>query len=132
MKVAFSVWNGRIAPVFDVAGTVVIREFSDGNILMEKTVSISIDDDSKKIQALIDCGVTALVCGALSRRFQCFIEEKGIKVTPFISGDIDGVSLAFVQDELDSSFSMPGCGKRDGQGMGRCCCDRKNMDSFNK
>ena len=130
MKVAFSVWNSRIAPVFDVAGTVIVREFVDGKIGSEETVSISVDDANEKIEALLDIGVTDIVCGALSRRFQFFIEEKGIKVVPFISGDIDEVSTAFAEGRLDNSFSMPGCGKRDGQGRGRGRRQRNRFNNF--
>ena len=119
MKVAFSVWNGRIAPVFDVAGTVIVREVADGKLTSDETVSISVDDAHEKINTLLNNGVSDIVCGALSMRFQVFIEDKGIKVFPFISGDIDEVCAAFVEGRLDSSFSMPGCGKRNGQGGGR-------------
>ena len=111
MKVAFSVWNGRIAPVFDVAGTVIIREIADGKIVNEQTVAVSVEDPYEKIDTLVENGVTHIVCGALSRRFQFFIESRGIKVTPFISGDIDTVSEAFIKGKLDGSFSMPGCNR---------------------
>lgn len=130
MKVAFSVWNGRIAPVFDVAGTVVIREFEDGKIADEETVSVSVEDPGEKINALLELGVSDVVCGALSMRFQMFIEDKGIKVVPFISGDIDEVSTAFAEGRLDNSFSMPGCGRRDGQGRGRGRRQRNRFNNF--
>ena len=128
MKVAFSIWNGRIAPVFDVAGTVIIREIADGKIVNEQKVAVSVEDPYEKIDTLMENGVTDIVCGALSRRFQFFIESKGIKVTPFISGDIDTVSSAFITGKLDNSFSMPGCGKRDGQGRGM---GRRRRNRFN-
>lgn len=128
MKVAFSVWNGRIAPVFDVAGTVVIRKIVDGVVESQKTIPVSTDNHEEKIATLVDIGVTDIICGALSRRFQLFIESKGIKVIPFISGDIDKVSTAFSENKLDSSFSMPGCAKREGQGRGRCC--RNHFNNF--
>lgn len=130
MKVAFSVWNGRIAPVFDVAGTVLIREVVDGEITNESTISVSVDDAFEKIETLVENGVTDIVCGALSRRFQMFIQGRGIKVTPFISGDIDKVSSAFISGLLDSSFSMPGCGKRDGQGRGTGKRRRNRFNNF--
>ena len=40
MKVAFSVWNNRIAPVFDTARDFLIVEVTDGHVVSKEDLHI--------------------------------------------------------------------------------------------
>lgn len=108
MKVAITEWQGRIAPVFDVAGTAWILG-DDG----EKT-SISLPETcaQRKLDLLKEHGVTVLICGAISRRVQDYAESLNLRVNPFISGELDEVWEAWKSGSLNQAcYAMPGCGR---------------------
>ena len=121
MKAAVTEWQGRIAPLFDVAGTVrVVEKSPAGNSGVEQRVSLPTDCPHSKIAALESLGVSALVCGAISRQVRECIEARGIQVLPFVSGALDDVIDAWREDRLElTNYSMPGCG-RCRRRQGRC------------
>ena len=43
MRLAITVWNGRIAPVFDVAGTVRLVELTENTVTQDQLVSLPSD-----------------------------------------------------------------------------------------
>ncbi|HOP27186.1 MAG TPA: NifB/NifX family molybdenum-iron cluster-binding protein [Candidatus Sabulitectum sp.] len=116
MRIALTVWNGRIAPLFDVAGTLVVAEVS-GKEVPERTVLPFPQNSGTMSRAafLAENGVSVLICGAVSRQVHRMLALSGIEVHPFVSGDAEEVLQAFLSDTLESPvFRMPGCG------MGRC------------
>lgn len=120
MKTAFSVWEQRIAPVFDTSRQVYLVE-SDGMQLTAETAhTISGKDVSQRVEWLADQGVGTLVCGAISRPWQERLEAAGLTVIPFVAGDLANVVQAWLSGALrGSAFTMPGCcGRR----RMRCGC----------
>ena len=121
MKIAFTVWNGRIAPVFDVAGTIRLIECDGESIEDDKIVILPKGNRViNRIETLSELGVNVLVCGAISRPIHRIIADSGIKIHSFISGDADEIIKALLTGNLDeNSFTMPGCGM--GRGNGQNC-----------
>ncbi len=117
MKVAITEWQGRIAPVFDVAGTVFIIEKETGST--EETVTLPAGNPRNKLVFLKERGVDVLICGAITRRMREYAEELGIRINPFVSGEINEVWAAWKTGTLDNAcYSMPGCNRcrrRNGQ-----------------
>ena len=113
MKVAFTEWNGRIAPVFDVAQTVLMVEMEmDGNT-SERLVGMPSGLPSAKVAFLIGQKVNTLVCGAISRQVRELAEAKDIQVHPFVAGEIRDIVDAWRHGSLDQvQYSMPGCHRR--------------------
>ncbi|MFO7937539.1 MAG: NifB/NifX family molybdenum-iron cluster-binding protein [Kiritimatiellia bacterium] len=114
MKVAFAIWNGRIAPVFDTAGEVLVADFSEGRISGEFTerlpVKGSVLERSERLKAT---GAELLICGAVSRFVKTQIELQGIKVFSFVSGEIRDVMNAWQNNEIERDiYAMPGCRRR--------------------
>jgi len=129
MKTAFSVWEQRIAPVFDTARQIHLVESEGPRITAEKAHAMSGEEVSQKVAWLAEQGVTTLVCGAVSRPLQERLSAAGIKVVPFVAGDLRQVIQASFDGSLKgSAFTMPGCcGRqrgRGGAGRGRCCAKR--------
>ena len=118
MKVALAVWNGRIAPVLDVAGTLRVLEIHDGRIEGEETLSVKPGTGIwGRVSAIRDTGADVLVCGAVSGPVHRMLVDGGMDVRPFISGDSEEVLQAFMSNMLhEPRFRMPGCG---GSGRGR-------------
>ncbi len=117
MKAAFAVWNHRIAPVFDVARKVHVVETESGRIVGEAEESLPDDGGEGKGLRLAELGVDTLVCGAISRTTQAMVAAYGIRMIPFVAGDMREVIRAWLSGALEKEvFAMPGCG---GQGQGR-------------
>jgi len=113
MKAAFTEWHGRIAPVFDVAQTVLMVETEmDGNT-KERFVGMPGGFPPAKVKFLADQKVDALVCGAISRQAREMAEAAGIQVHSFVAGRIRDIVDAWTHGRLDQvQYSMPGCHRR--------------------
>jgi len=113
MKVALTIWNNRISPVFDVAQQALLLEVEQRVIQHQQVFDLPVDSAINKLTFLISQNVDLLICGAISRSLQLAIEEHGIKVYPFCSGEVSELIECWQKDQLDQvSFAMPGCGKR--------------------
>jgi len=109
MKMGITIWNERIAPVFDVAGNAYIVDTTENTPTSE---SISLPQAPfAKIDSLLQANVEVLVCGAISRPLLRSAQGAGLRVVPFVSGSVDGVLAAWSAGELEAAArTMPGCG----------------------
>jgi predicted Fe-Mo cluster-binding NifX family protein len=122
MKFAVSIWNGRIAPVFDVSERCLVIEGTrpgDGG----ESIALPMGDATARADFLESLGVSALVCGAISRECEEALLARGIETVSFVAGPIEKVLLAWRAGILTNGrFSMPGCGcprrRRCGNGHG--------------
>jgi predicted Fe-Mo cluster-binding NifX family protein len=113
MKAAFPVWNNRIAPVFDVTREIRLVEAESGRIVCEKDESLPDEPTAVKAIRLAELGVQELICGAISRPLHALVVAYGIRVIPFVAGDLREILRAWLSGRLeDGVFSMPGCGGR--------------------
>lgn len=116
MKIAFSHWDNRIAPVFDTAHQIHVVETESGHIVSEAQESLAEDLPLRKVLRLVELGIGTLVCGAISRSMYALIKAYGIEVIPFVAGDLGEVIPVWLSGNLDSeTFTMPGCGRRGGR-----------------
>ena len=113
MKAAFATWNNRIAPVFDVAPVVSIVEAKDGRLVGEAKEAYVDGMPMTRVLRLAELGVGTLVCGAISRPLHDMVTSQGIRLIPFVAGDLDKVVRAWLNGELvGDAFAMPGCCRR--------------------
>lgn len=120
MKAAFPVWDGRIAPVFDVARKALIVERKAGSAPREREELMPAEPPSAKADRLRELGVAVLICGAISRPLQSEVESRGIQVVPFVTGGQSEIVRAWTEGRLENDlYAMPGCrGRR--RFRGRC------------
>jgi predicted Fe-Mo cluster-binding NifX family protein len=117
MNAAFACWNHRIAPVFDSARQVLLVRAESGRIVSETQRVLPGELPVQKALHLAELGVGTLVCGAISRPLHGMVSAYGIRVIPFVAGDLREVVRAWIQDALTGdTFAMPGCS---GRGRGR-------------
>ena len=110
MKAAFPHWENRIAPVFDVAREMCLVEVSSGRVVQEVRETLQADLPVQKVLRLAELGVGTLICGAISRPLHEMVLAYGIRVIPFVAGDLRQVIRAWLKDDLDrDAFAMPGC-----------------------
>jgi len=113
MKLGITVWQNRISPLLDSAYTIMIVNINNGN--MEEAVFEKIDsvDPFERVHKIAELGIDELICGAVSRYFYDLIAERGIKIIPFISGDVNVVLEDYLSGKsLNITHPMPGCGRR--------------------
>ncbi|GEM_PF-521200 len=124
VKTAFSVWEQRIAPVFDTAKQLYLVESENGLVTAEAAYLVDVDL-TRRLAWLTARGVQTLVCGAVSRPLQERLAAAGIQVVPFVAGELRAVIRASLDGTLcGAAFAMPGCcnqRRRRRQGSGRCC-----------
>jgi predicted Fe-Mo cluster-binding NifX family protein len=123
MKVAITEHQGRIAPVFDTCRRLkVFVQTDDGEVMIsdEDWSSLGRHDRAARLKEL---GVEALVCGGISCRLEELIDLHGIKLMPWVAGDISEVLGALREGSIsDPRYSMPGRGfgrRRRKMGRGR-------------
>jgi len=125
MKLALAVWNGRISPVFDTSRQLLVIDAEEGKVVSRRDHEIETDDPLQKAARLAEFGVEALVCGAVSRPLAQLIEDRGVELVPFVTGEVEEIITAFLAGLLPSpDTAMPGCcGRRmrRRQGQGRGC-----------
>lgn len=110
MKAAFAAWNGRIAPVFDVATRVRLVEVDSGRIVREADAELPDGPPGQTGGWLAERSVQLLVCGAISRPVEAMVSAHGIRVIAFVAGDLREVVQAWMSGTLESgAFAMPGC-----------------------
>jgi len=118
MKAAFAYSGSRVAPVFDVASQICLVDRESGpGTPARKNESLEDRLPVQKALRLAELGVDVLVCGAISRNLYETIVAYGVRIIPFVTGELDEVIQAWDSGELDGeSFIMPGCF---GRGRGR-------------
>jgi predicted Fe-Mo cluster-binding NifX family protein len=117
MRVALTVWEGRISPVFDVSRQALIVTIENGAATGRHNESIEAPTAHLKIARLVELGVHVLICGAISEPLQYELVLRGIKVFGFVAGDLEDVLRAFLVGRLvGSSLAMPGCRSNQHQG----------------
>ncbi len=110
MKAAFAHWDHRIAPVFDTARRVHVAEAEAGRIVAQKEEILADDLPVHKAGRLAELGVDTLVCGAITRPLHSIVASYGIRVIPFVAGNLGEVIQAWLRGGLEGGdFAMPGC-----------------------
>lgn len=110
MKVAIPHWQGRISPVFDVAGSVLLVDVADGKELARQNVAINAEQPQARANLIAGHGATVLICGAISWPLEMALSTAGVKVIPQTCGEVERVLAAFISGQLNhDAFLMPGC-----------------------
>jgi len=130
MIVAIPVWQGRVSPVFDVAGQLLVVELNGSVENARRHETLLDEPPQRRTQQLQALGVETLICGAISCPLEALLVAGGIEVIPRICGDVEEVLRAFLSAELqDDQFAMPGCcGQKRRRRRGGCGRNRRQSD----
>jgi len=105
-RIALHHWQGRIAPVFDTGGGILLLESGTGQREERQVLKPQPLHRAGELRAL---GVDTLICGAISRAMREAMTGSGITVLGFVAGELERVIAAWERNELDEAFAMPGC-----------------------
>jgi predicted Fe-Mo cluster-binding NifX family protein len=120
MKLAIPVWQSRISPVFDTAENLMVLEVDGGREISRMEYPLSELTPFRRAKQLAELHVDVLVCGAISRPLRDLMKKSGVKVIPWISGELQEIIPRYLDGQpLDGKFLMPGCGRRNRGGCRR-------------
>lgn len=110
MRIAIPQWQGRIAPVFDVAAHLLLVDVEEGRETHREERHLLKTELCARTAELLNCGIDVLICGAISASLQFKIAASGIRVSAFICGAVNDVLFAYLNGTLaNRPFAMPGC-----------------------
>ena len=111
MKVALTVWENRVSPVFDCAQRLLIVDINKRSETGRQLEPFHWQSPYSRASRLSALGVEVLICGAVSEQFANIIDTCGVRMIPFVAGNVDEVLDAYLENRLDDEkFLMPGCG----------------------
>ncbi len=115
VRIGISIWQGRISPVFDTAQQLLIIDIDNQKEVNRKEEMLKETLMPLRASVIANLNINVLICGAISRELADMLSSMGIRVLPFISGNMDTILMAYLENRLDSrQFLMPGC-----------CCQRR-------
>ncbi len=110
MRIAIPQWLGRVSPVFDVAGTLLLIDIENGQETWREQKPLLQTEPAGRTAELLSLGVGVLICGAISASMKARLTSAGMQVIGFTCGVVDDVLAAFVKGGMpDQTFLMPGC-----------------------
>jgi len=119
MRIAIPVYRSRVSPVFDYAREMIVLDIAEGRIVGRARHETESLFPATRARQLADLGVEVLVCGGISMAMARMIEAEGIRVVPWVAGDVEEVATGFMNGWLmQPRFAMPGC-HRMRRGFGR-------------
>jgi predicted Fe-Mo cluster-binding NifX family protein len=113
VRVALTVWENRISPVFDCARLLLVADIENQTVTGRCFMPFLTTFPALRAAELFDLGIDVLICGAISHVFASTVEAYGIQIYPFVTGDPNRVLDAYLSDTLNRpDFHMPGFGTK--------------------
>jgi len=110
MRLAIPEFNGRVSPVFDSSRRLLLFEVDGKRVVNTSTIEWADTPRKQREKRIRSMGVDVLLCGGISRLLAERIEEEGIVLISWMSGEIQEIVCAFLGDKLhDPRLVMPGC-----------------------
>lgn len=110
MRVALTIWEDRISPVFDSAHMLLVSEVKNKEIENIGYERLYPEIPQRMIEILKQMNISVLICGAISEEPAYLIRSMGVKLIPFIAGKVENVLDHFSKGKpITPKFSMPGC-----------------------
>lgn len=125
MRIVIPQWQGRVSPVFDVAGNLLLIDIENGQEIRREERRFLGTDPSTRVTEFLSFGAGILICGAISAPLQSGLNAAGVQVIGFACGTVDDVLAAYLNGRLRSrAFVMPGCQRWRRRGSVLHCPDR--------
>ena len=110
MKIAVTVWEDRISPVFDASRRLLVATIENSRIVERSYVIFDPGLPANLAKILLRLEVPVLICGAVSQVPATILTAAGVTLVPFIAGQVEPVLAAYAQGmSLAPTFIMPGC-----------------------
>ena len=109
MKIAIPVCAGHVSTVFDFAHRLLLFDIDRGTVVMCSEISFEEGSPMYRAKVLSRSEIQVLICGSISHQSVKLLSNYGIEVIPFVTGSVDDVLSAYLNDSLsDPRFLLPG------------------------
>jgi predicted Fe-Mo cluster-binding NifX family protein len=126
MKIAIPIWNGYVSSAFDFSHTLLLVELEDGREAKRSEIASPAYSISEKANQLKTLGADVLICGAISRPLATLVRASGIKVLPYVVGQVDEILHAYLTSRLvQPQYILPGSWPGARKGFHRRCRARR-------
>ncbi len=107
---AIPVWNDRVSSTFDFARRVLVVEVDGKWEVSRHEIHFADLPVDRKARKLRDLGVQVVICGVVSDALADAVVQAGIRIIPYVSGEVESVLDAELRGSLaESCFLQPGC-----------------------
>ena len=109
MKIAIPIWNDRVSSAFDFARSLLLVDIEHGRETGRVEIPLFPESIPEKANRLKSLGVKVLICGAISRSLASQVMACGVKVLPYVVGQVDEILKAYLTGKLvQPQFALPG------------------------
>lgn len=124
MKIAIPIFGKNISPRFDGAQVIVLLTVEGGQVVRREKWRTQNLSPLALVGGLRDAKVDVLICGNIDSVSEEAVEEVGIKLIPWVTGEAEGAITCFLKGELapGSIVGSQGICGRWGVGAGRWGC----------
>ncbi|WFS62076.1 dinitrogenase iron-molybdenum cofactor biosynthesis protein [Pseudodesulfovibrio thermohalotolerans] len=105
--ICLACYQDRLASVCENADGYKLFEIRDDNFYPAGLLSLPSKDPMDRTSAILACGVTIFLCGAIRNRTRHALERAGITVIPWLTGTENQVLEGYLHDGL-AELTMPG------------------------
>jgi len=110
-RICLACYQDRLASVCENANEYRLFEIRDDKIYPASLLSLPSKDPMDRTSAILACGVTFFLCGAICAQTRSLLESRDITVIPLLTGSINEVLNGFKTNTLEGLL-MPGCRNR--------------------
>jgi predicted Fe-Mo cluster-binding NifX family protein len=110
MKIAIPIWDDRVSGAFDFAHRLLLVDIEHGRETGRAEISLLPESIPEKANRLKALGAEVLICGAISRSLASQVGACGVRVLPYVVGQVDEILKAYLTGKLiQPQFALPGC-----------------------
>ena len=107
--ICLACYRDRLASVCENADGYKLFEIEDNEFYPAGLLSLPSKDPMDRTSAILACGVTAFLCGAIRNDTKRALEAAGVTVLPWLTGTESQVLKSYIRDSL-AELAMPGTG----------------------
>lgn len=108
-RTAIAAWQGFVATTLDFARTFLLVDVVDGQVKAKREIRLTNASPQAIARSLTTAGAQAVICGAVSAPLWTAVEARGIRLIPFVHGDVEEVIQGCLEGTLtDKRFLMAG------------------------
>jgi len=106
MKVAIPIFGSRVSPRFDCSNIFLIISIEENKVQSREKVIFSNPNPIQKVDDLANMGIDTVICAGLNEfSYQLFL-NRGLKVIPWVTGNVDEIIDLLLKKELKSGITL--------------------------
>ncbi|MBN1350821.1 NifB/NifX family molybdenum-iron cluster-binding protein [candidate division KSB1 bacterium] len=133
MALALAVYENRIASLFESSNRFIFFDQTPYTLAQSYSVNIPNQSPTELIKLLKANNCRTLICGAISGSTFIMVQNEGIEVIPWITGELENVIAAYQNGNgFSPHLIMPGCRKGFHRRQHRFRCGSGKWRGMNK